>query len=445
MDQPIHELWESSVAAFIAYHAAQKLTISQSNEITIAAPADLKPSETEKNVGRLEKIKGALQEEWNKPDVRKGVGTAAYGGAILLIAGAATALILHFTTGQILGIKIPITYPVMLASFSSLAVLKGLQFREEATLIRQQEQKAPSNSTGAKKAEPVIKPLTDSKHEQAWKAVALIGGVAMIALFGYQMARFFNGGGSTALSMRAVSLVPAVGILSHSAALVNQFLSDRKRNGKTPIPKKLEQGEEPRTLKKRRGRLAPDRFTKVTIVGGGLIVLTALAALIARYGFGVKGISIGNGYTPLSLSNIATLGLSGVVVSGSGALAIGLGRDEEDIAAQDERIETLRKKVKKLKLKEPEYEQKAMVKKAVGTLAIAAGIMLFAMQLWGFDSASFRRVFGTAIKTDFLSFAAVLTAATGIAAGGVALIKNAEEHRQDKEEAALERILKKAE
>lgn len=437
MGEPIHEIWDATVTS-IREELEARTPTATGQPTAIAAPAKL-TTETEKNIGRFAQLKDKLLELWDKPDVRKGVGTAAYGGAILLIAGAATALILHFTTGEILGMKIPITYPVMLASFSSLAVLKGLQFREEATLLRQQEKSTPGNPAATGKTQQVIKPLTDSKHEQVWKAVALIGGVAMIALFGYQLARFFNGGGSTALQMRAVSLVPAVGVLSYSAALVNQFLSDRKRNGKiAPIKK-------PRKLKERLARLAPNRFSKVTIVGGGIIVLTALAALIARYGFGIKGISLANSYTPLSLSNIAKLGLGGALVAGSGALTIASGRKEKDIAAQDEKIAILRKKTGKITNERLTLaDERASMKKVFGTLAITAGIILFALQLWGFDSASFRRVFGTAIKTDLLSFAVILTTATGIVGGGVALIKNANEHRQDVEEAELERALKKA-
>ena len=432
MGEPIYE-YVDSMDALWALPESRPLAPKKDEIVPISTPAEVEATDQAKNIGRVAKLKAKLQAQWDKPNIRQGVGAAAYGAAILLIAGAATTLILHFTKGEIFGMKIPITYPVMLASFSSLAVLKGLQFREEATLIRQQEKlgaTAPNNS------------LTDSKHEKIWKVVALIGGLAMIGLFSYDMVRLFQQSG---LKVHAVTLVSAIGVLSYSLSLVQLFLANRRRNAKT-AETKAENIEKRGKLKERLIRLAPSRLGKIAAVGGGVIILTALAGLIARYGFDVKGIAIGSSYTPLSLSNILSLGAMGAMVSLGGALGVAFGSKEEKMVEQDEKIATLREELKKLdKLAGNKLEErKATIKKAIGTLAIVTGLVLFAMQLWGFDAASFRRVFGTTIKTDLLSFTAVLTTAFGVTGGGIRLINNAVEHRRDIEEADLKLALEKA-
>jgi hypothetical protein len=386
------------------------------NKKPVLLGAGLAPTSEDKG-GLLEKLKA----KWNQPNVRRNMGNIAYVAAALLFAGAGAALALHFGIGQIDGFKIDLMYGAMAASFGALAVLKGVQFREEAKLLHKQQSAPP----GTEIPIPEI-----SQAEKVWKGVALAAGIAFMGLFIYQMVGVFHGAGGLHLSTE--SYVSAVGVLSYAIVLISRFIY--KRRVEVSQQKEATAALQPTRLEKDRIRLLPNRLGKAALWVGGAIVFSAVVLLMARAQI--------NSHM-LSLTSILSLGAAGTAVAGIGFMQVFFFRNEQEIAAADAKTEALKLELDGVKLSQDPDEWKVRAQKIIGGAAILIAATFLAMQLLGIDQSLFSSIFHTSIDTSVVSIASVFSSTVGIAYTGIALLSNTMEHTQDRRIAALEKEKRK--
>ncbi|MBS0622173.1 MAG: hypothetical protein JSR80_04355 [Verrucomicrobia bacterium] len=356
-----------------------------------------------------------LQNWWNKPEAR-GIASKL---AIIVAAVLGTTLVVGICLNlkgikEIAGVKIDTALLAQMGGYGVLSVLMSQKFNEQKNLLEKKPEHHYEDTAQIDNA--IIQKNKITISLLSGLAALTVGVIIGITLW------------DRITSHLEISTVDLANLLLPLGTLIALTASSKNEENLTKGRQLLSPSQQQIDLKDMH-LTKGEKFKKFTnylfaVVGIGTIVAVGVGA-IAHYGFKVDHLNVLGQALPLDKTSLGVLVVSGGGLAAGSIKNILFTRSKSDIMKERNNINVcveLQGKNKQLVATE---KTRAHLRRALGALLIAAGVVGLSLRVWSFWPDQMKKVLGFAMNDDLISVVVSSLTLLSFTSAGVDLVGDA--------------------